>query len=79
MLQIVQSLGAKIDSHAQNVDGFDVLLQRGVKLLNSRAKRYAKALDGGTRPFVTSARRSPIPSSVTLESHGENRSSICQS
>lgn len=35
-------LKTRIDAYASSLDGFDVLLERGIKFLRSRAERYEK-------------------------------------
>lgn len=41
-LQILSGLKARIDAYASSVEGFDVLLERGIKFLKLRADRYEK-------------------------------------
>lgn len=41
-LKVMDSLKTRIDAYASSLDGFDVLLERGIKFLRSRADRYEK-------------------------------------
>ncbi|VDK52185.1 unnamed protein product [Anisakis simplex] len=42
LMKILSILKAKIDAYAASVEGFDVLLERGIKFLKLRADRYEK-------------------------------------
>ncbi|MFH4984591.1 hypothetical protein AB6A40_011300 [Gnathostoma spinigerum] len=42
LFKILTSLKARIDSFSSSVDGFDVLLERGVKFLTQKAEKYEK-------------------------------------
>ncbi|CAG9540715.1 unnamed protein product [Cercopithifilaria johnstoni] len=43
--KVMDSLKTRIDAYASSLDGFDVLLERGIKFLRSRADRYEKAME----------------------------------
>uniref|UniRef100_A0A0R3RYK7 DUF5917 domain-containing protein n=1 Tax=Elaeophora elaphi TaxID=1147741 RepID=A0A0R3RYK7_9BILA len=43
--KVMDSLKTRIDTYASSLDGFDVLLERGIKFLRSRAERYEKAME----------------------------------
>ncbi|MCP9258932.1 POPLD domain protein [Dirofilaria immitis] len=45
LFKILDSLKMRIDAYASSLDGFDVLLERGIKFLRSRAERYEKAVE----------------------------------
>ncbi|EJW76278.1 hypothetical protein WUBG_12813 [Wuchereria bancrofti] len=45
----MDSLKMQIDAYASSLDGFDVLLERGIKFLRSRAERYEKVVESSRR------------------------------
>lgn len=61
LIKILSGLKARIDAYASSVEGFDVLLERGIKFLKLRADRYEKALENSrfhTPRFTSSPRES---------------------
>lgn len=42
--KVMEILKTRIDAYASSLDGFDVLLERGIKFLRSRAERYEKVM-----------------------------------
>uniref|UniRef100_A0A915Q0L8 FHF complex subunit HOOK-interacting protein C-terminal domain-containing protein n=1 Tax=Setaria digitata TaxID=48799 RepID=A0A915Q0L8_9BILA len=49
--KVMDSLKTRIDAYASSLDGFDVLLERGIKFLRSRAERYEKAVES-SRQYI---------------------------
>ncbi|EJW74221.1 hypothetical protein WUBG_14869, partial [Wuchereria bancrofti] len=45
LFKVMDSLKMQIDAYASSLDGFDVLLERGIKFLRSRAERYEKVVE----------------------------------
>uniref|UniRef100_A0A0N5AU75 DUF5917 domain-containing protein n=1 Tax=Syphacia muris TaxID=451379 RepID=A0A0N5AU75_9BILA len=71
-LKILDSLKTKVDVFATSIEGFDVLLERGVKLLKNRVDRLDKVIFNEVkivmfRPFGLSMRRNGAKGS--LRSH----------
>ncbi|VDN32790.1 unnamed protein product [Gongylonema pulchrum] len=42
LFKVLEMLKVRIDTYASSLDGFEVLLERGIKFLRSRAERYEK-------------------------------------
>uniref|UniRef100_A0AAF5PSA1 FHF complex subunit HOOK-interacting protein C-terminal domain-containing protein n=2 Tax=Wuchereria bancrofti TaxID=6293 RepID=A0AAF5PSA1_WUCBA len=49
LFKVMDSLKMQIDAYASSLDGFDVLLERGIKFLRSRAERYEKVVESSRR------------------------------
>ncbi|VDN04149.1 unnamed protein product [Thelazia callipaeda] len=45
LFKVISSLKMQIDEYASSLDGFDVLLERGIKFLRSRAERHEKIIE----------------------------------
>lgn len=62
LFKILSGLKTRIDAYASSVEGFDVLLERGIKFLKLRADRYEKMLE--TNRFHISRYHSPNGSRI---------------
>ncbi|VBB26324.1 unnamed protein product [Acanthocheilonema viteae] len=73
LFKVMDSLKTRIDAYASSLDGFDVLLERGIKFLRSRADRYEKAMENN-RQYMLHLRSSGDSLSRNGNTKGTNSS-----
>ncbi|EFO24916.2 hypothetical protein LOAG_03568 [Loa loa] len=73
LFKVMDSLKMRIDAYASSLDGFDVLLERGIKFLRSRAERYEKAMES-SRQYTLHLRSSGDSFSRNSNREGANSS-----